>query len=93
LQTNRQASLTDYLSGITGATTGGFLGGGVGTLVGTGAAMVFNKIVRERGPQVAASMLNAAQKLAKNDPELVGVYLNFLAGEQATKRLPGGKEQ
>jgi hypothetical protein len=38
-------------------------------------------------------MLNAAQKLAKNDPELVGVYLNFLAGEQATKRLPGGKEQ
>jgi len=93
LQTNRQASLTDYLSGITGATTGGFLGGGVGTLVGTGAAMVFNKIVRERGPQVAASMLNAAQKMAKDDPELVGVYLNFLAGEQATKRLPGGKEQ
>jgi hypothetical protein len=93
MQTNRQASMTDYLSGIAGVGIGGFSGGGVGTLVGAGAAMVFNKIARERGPQVAASMLNAAQKLAKNDPELVGVYLNFLAGEQATKLLPGGKEK
>ena len=93
MATNRQLSLSDYLSGGIGAAAGGFTGGGVGTLVGTAAGAVFNKILRERGPQVAASMLNAAQKMAKNNPELVGVYLNFLAGEKATQALPGGKEQ
>ena len=93
MATNRQLSLSDYLTGGIGATAGGFTGGGIGTLIGTAAGAIVNKIARERGPQVAASMLNAAQKMAKNDPELVGAYLNFLAGEQATKRLPGGKEQ
>ena len=92
MATNRAISLTDTIigSGLAGA---GGATMGVGGAIGGFAAGLLAKIARERGPQVAASMLNAAQKMAKNDPELVGVYLNFLAGEQATKRLPGGKEQ
>jgi len=92
MATNRGISLTDYITGAGLAGAGGATMGVGGAIGGASLALV-NKIARERGPQVAASMLNAAQKLAKNDPELVGVYLNFLAGEQATKRLPGGKEQ
>lgn len=91
MATNRGISLTDYITGAGLAGAGGATMGVGGAIGGASLALV-NKIARERGPQVAASMLNAAQKLAKNDPELVGVYLNFLAGEQATKRLPGGKE-
>lgn len=91
MATNRGISLTDYITGAGLAGAGGATMGVGGAIGGASIALV-NKIARERGPQVAASMLNAAQKLAKNDPELVGVYLNFLAGEQATKRLPGGKE-
>jgi hypothetical protein len=92
MATNRGISLTDYITGAGLAGAGGATMGVGGAIGGASLALV-NKIARERGPQVAASMLNAAQKLAKNDPELVGVYLNFLAGEQATKRLPGGKEK
>jgi hypothetical protein len=91
MATNRGISLTDYITGAGLAGAGGATMGVGGAIGGASFALV-NKIARERGPQVAASMLNAAQKMAKNDPELVGVYLNFLAGEQATKRLPGGKE-
>jgi len=91
MATNRGISLTDYITGAGLAGAGGATMGVGGAIGGASLALV-NKIARERGPQVAASMLNAAQKMAKNDPELVGVYLNFLAGEQATKRLPGGKE-
>ena len=91
MATNRGISLTDYITGVGLAGAGGATMG-VGGVIGGASLALVNKIARERGPQVAASMLNAAQKLAKNDPELVGVYLNFLAGEQATKRLPGGKE-
>lgn len=92
MATNRGISLTDYIAGAGLAGAGGATMGVGGAIAGASLALV-NKIARERGPQVAASMLNAAQKMAKNDPELVGVYLNFLAGEQATKALPGGKEQ
>jgi hypothetical protein len=92
MATNRGISLTDYITGAGLAGAGGATMGVGGAIGGASLALV-NKIARERGPQVAASMLNAAQKMAKNDPELVGVYLNFLAGEQATKRLPGGKEK
>ena len=89
MATNRQLSLSDYLTGGIGATAGGFTGGGVGTLVGTAAGALVNKIARERGPQAAAAALNAAQKFAKGDPEKVGVFLNFLLSDQFT----GGNEQ
>ena len=93
MATNRQISLTDTILGAGGLGLGGALGGGLGgAVLSAGATALLSKITRERGPQVAASMLDAAQKMAKNDPNKVGVYLNFLAGEQATKAL-GGKEK
>jgi hypothetical protein len=91
MATNRGISLTDYITGAGLAGAGGATMGVGGAIGGASLALV-NKIARERGPQVAASMLDAAQKMAKNDPNKVGVYLNFLAGEQATKAL-GGKEK
>lgn len=93
MATNRQISLTDTILGAGGLGLGGALGGGVGgAALSAGATALISKITRERGSQVAAAMLNAAQKLAKNDPNKVGMYLNFLAGEQATKALGGNKE-
>ena len=91
MATNRGISLTDYITGAGLAGAGGATMG-VGGAIGGASLALLNKVARERGPQVAASMLDAAQKMAKNDPNKVGVYLNFLAGEQATKAL-GGKEK
>jgi hypothetical protein len=91
MATNRGISLTDYITGAGLAGAGGATMG-VGGAIGGASLALLNKVARERGPQVAASMLNAAQKMAKNDPNKVGVYLNFLAGEQATKAL-GGNEK
>lgn len=92
MATNRQISLSDYVAGSGGLAGGAMIGGAGGGVVGAAGVALLNKIARERGPQVAASMLNAAQQMAKNDPNKVGVYLNFLAGEQATKALGGNKE-
>lgn len=92
MATNRQISLSDYIAGSGGLAGGAAIGGGVGGAIGAAGMALLNKVARERGPQVAASMLNAAQQMAKNDPNKVGVYLNFLAGEQATKALGGNKE-
>lgn len=91
MATNRGISLTDYITGAGLAGAGGATMG-VGGAIGGLSLALLNKVARERGPQVAASMLDAAQKMAKNDPNKVGVYLNFLAGEQATKAL-GGNEK
>ena len=91
MATNRGISLTDYITGAGLAGAGGATMG-VGGAVGGFSIALLHKVARERGPQVAASMLDAAQKMAKNDPNKVGVYLNFLAGEQATKAL-GGNEK
>ena len=91
MATNRGISLTDYITGAGLAGAGGATMG-VGGAIGGASLALLNKVARERGPQVAASMLNAAQKMSKNDPNKVGVYLNFLAGEQATKAL-GGNEK
>lgn len=91
MATNRGISLTDYITGAGLASAGGATMG-VGGAIGGASLALLNKVARERGPQVAASMLNAAQQMAKNDPNKVGVYLNFLAGEQATKALGGNKE-
>jgi hypothetical protein len=91
MATNRGISLTDYITGAGLAGAGGATMG-VGGAIGGASLALLNKVARERGPQVAASMLDAAQKMAKNDPNKVGVYLNFLAGEQATKAL-GGNEK
>lgn len=92
MASNRQISLSDYIAGSGGLAGGAAIGGGVGGAIGAAGLALLNKVARERGPQVAASMLNAAQQMAKNDPNKVGVYLNFLAGEQATKALGGNKE-
>lgn len=92
MATNRAISLSDYVAGSGGLAGGAAIGGGVGGVIGAAGVALLNKVARERGPQVAASMLNAAQQMAKNDPNKVGVYLNFLAGEQATKAL-GGNEK
>lgn len=91
MATNRGISLTDYITGAGLAGAGGATMGVGGAIAGASLALL-NKIARERGPQVAASMLDAAQKMAKNDPDKIGMYLNFLAGEQATKAF-GGNEQ
>lgn len=92
MATNRAISLSDYVAGSGGLAGGAAIGGGVGGVIGAAGVALLNKVARERGPQVAASMLDAAQKMAKNDPNKVGMYLNFLAGEQATKAL-GGNEK
>lgn len=93
MATNRQISLSDTIFGGAGMATGAMLGGGAGGAALTaGATALLSKVARERGPQVAASLLNTAQKLAKNDPDKVGMYLNFLAGEQAAKLIGGPKE-
>ena len=88
MATNRGISLTDYITGAGLAGAGGATMG-VGGAIGGAALALLNKVARERGPQVAASALNAAQKFAKGDPEKVGVFLNFLLSDQFT----GGNEQ
>ena len=88
MATNRGISLTDYITGAGLAGAGGATMG-VGGAIGGAAIALLNKVARERGPQVAASALNAAQKFAKGDPEKVGVFLNFLLSDQFT----GGNEQ
>ena len=88
MATNRGISLTDYIAGAGLAGAGGATMG-VGGAIGGAALALLNKVARERGPQAAASALNAAQKFAKGDPEKVGVFLNFLLSDQFT----GGNEQ
>lgn len=91
MSTNRAISLSDYVAGSGGLAGGAAVGGGVGGVIGAAGVALLNKLARERGPQVAASMLDSAQRLAKNDPDKIGLYLNFLAGEQITKAF-GGNE-
>ena len=92
MATNRGISLTDYITGAGLAGAGGATMG-VGGAVGGFSIALLHKVARERGPQVAASMLDAAQKMAKNDPNKVGVYLNFLVGTPASKYFFGGNEE
>jgi hypothetical protein len=92
MATNRGISLTDYITGAGIAAAGGATMG-VGGAIGGASLALLNKVARERGPQVAASMLDAAQKMAKNDPNKVGVYLNFLVGTPSSKYFFGGNEE
>lgn len=93
MASNRQISLSDYIAGSGGLAGGAAIGGGIGGAIGAAGMALLNKVARERGPQVAASMLDAAQKMAKNDPNKVGVYLNFLVGTPASKYFFGGNKE
>ena len=93
MASNRQISLSDYIAGSGGLAGGAAIGGGIGGAIGAAGMALLNKVARERGPQVAASLLDEAQKMAKNDPNKVGVYLNFLVGTPASKYFFGGNKE
>lgn len=68
MRSNRQFSLTDYLSGGAGATAGSTVAGPLGGVIGASLTMLGNKLARERGPQVAAVTLKRLSDMMKNDP-------------------------
>ena len=87
---NRGFSLTDYVIGAGGMAAGAQ--SDLGALLGAGTAMAVNKYMREYGPQQTAALLDMAQRMARDNPDQIGAYVNFLLGEKATK-LFGGNEQ
>jgi hypothetical protein len=87
---NRGFSLSDYVLGAGGLAAGAQ--SDIGALLGAGGAMAVNRYLREYGPQQTAALLNMAQRMARDNPDQIGAYVNFLLGEQVTKFL-GGKEK
>jgi hypothetical protein len=87
---NRGFSLSDYVIGAGGMAAGAQ--SDIGALLGAGTAMAVNKYLREFGPQQTAALLNMAQRMARDNPNQVGAYVNFLLGEKGRK-LFGGNEK
>jgi len=87
---NRGFSLSDYVLGAGGLAAGAQ--SDIGALLGAGGAMAVNRYLREYGPQQTAALLNMAQRMARDNPDQIGAYVNFLLGEQRIKFL-GGKEK
>jgi hypothetical protein len=82
MASNRQISLSDYIAGSGGLAGGATIGVGIGGAIGAAGMALLNKVARERGPQVAASMLDAAQKWPKMTRTKLASILIFLWAHQ-----------